>query len=125
MYQSLQPGQPFAVGRRCQRVIGDDANKVRDLAALPGRISAVKFDAEGARVAAVSSLDGKGEVAVIDANTGKKVATGEKVTGPAFAVAWAPDGKRIASAGFDGVVWFHDPATGKLLGQFTVTPKSK
>jgi WD40 repeat protein len=113
----------YKIHRETKRVIGDDANKVRDLAAMPGRISAVKFDADGGRVAAVSSLDGKGEVAVFDANTGKKIATGETATGPLFAVAWAPDGKRIASAGFDGVVRFHDPATGKLLGQFTVLPK--
>jgi len=113
----------YKIHRETKRVIGDDANKVRAFEAMLGRVSTVTFDAAGARVAAASSLDGKGEVVVFDANTGKKVATGEKVTGPAFAVAWAPDGKRIASAGFDGVVWFHDPATGKLLGQFTVLPK--
>ncbi len=112
----------YKIHREVKRQIGDDANKVRGFDPMLGRISAIKFDAEGARVAAVSSLDGKGEVAVFDANTGKKLFAAEKVTGPAFAVAWAPDGKRIASAGFDGVVWFHDPATGKLLDQFTVLP---
>ena len=47
----------------------------------------------------------------------------ESITGPAFAVAWAPDGKTLASGGFDGKVWLHDPATGKLLKEFVVMPK--
>ena len=59
---------------------------------------------------------------VYDTNTGAKVAC-EKVTGPAYAVAWHPSGKLIASAGFDGIVWLHDPATGKLVTQFVVLPK--
>lgn len=128
----------YKIHRETKRVIGDDANRIYPFESMTGRISSVKFDPAGGRVAAASGLDGKGEVAVFDLKTlyddpaekdpkdrrkVKKVVTAEKVTGPAFAVAWAPDGKRIASAGFDGVVWFHDPATGKLLGQFTVLPK--
>jgi WD40 repeat protein len=49
----------------------------------------------------------------------------EKVTGPAYAVAWHPGGKLIASAGFDGTVWLSDAATGKLLNSFVVMPKSR
>ena len=45
------------------------------------------------------------------------------MTGPAYAVAWHPDGKLIASAGFDGMVWLHDAATGKLVKEFVVLPK--
>ena len=78
---------------------------------------------DGSKFAAVSSLDGKGEVRVYDTNTGTKVVC-EKVTGPAYAVAWHPDGKLIASAGFDGTVWLHDPATGKLVSSFVVLPKA-
>ena len=90
--------------------------------AMLGRVSAVAFDPEGARFVATGSLDGKGEVRVYDANTGAKVQC-EKVTGPAYAAAWHPGGKVIASAGFDGVVWLHDAASGKLLSNFTVLPK--
>jgi hypothetical protein len=30
----------------------------------------------------------------------------------------------IASAGFDGTVWLHDAATGKLVNSFVVMPKT-
>ena len=105
-----------------KREIGDDANKVRESEKMPGRVSSVAFNADGSKFAAASSLDGKGEVRIYDANTGAKVVC-EKVTGPAYAVAWHPGGKLIASAGFDGVVWLHDAATGKLIDSFGVMPK--
>ncbi|QJW93600.1 WD40 domain-containing protein [Frigoriglobus tundricola] len=112
----------YKMHREVKREIGDDSNKIREYEKMPGRISAVAFNADGTKFAAVSSLDGKGEVRVYDTSTGAKVVC-EGVTGPAYAVAWQPGGKQIASAGFDGAVWLHDPATGKLVRRFTVLPK--
>lgn len=111
----------YKMHREVPRVIGDDANKVREYEALPGRVSAVAFNADGKQFAACSSLDGKGEVRAYDTETGKKVVF-EKVTGPAYAVAWRPDGKAVASAGFDGTIWLHDPATGRLLAEVVARP---
>jgi mono/diheme cytochrome c family protein len=125
-------GKPrlFKMHREVKREIGDDSEdpktwrmKIREYEAMPGRVSGVAFNPDGTKFAAVSSLDGKGEVWVYDAASGTKVVC-EKVTGPAYAVAWHPEGKLIASAGFDGTVWLHDPATGKLLHSFVVLPKS-
>jgi WD40 repeat protein len=87
-----------------------------------GRISTTAFSPNGTHFAAVSSLDGKGEVRVYNTTTGAKVVC-QDVTGPAYAVAWHPNGKLIASAGFDGIVWLHDATTGKLISSFTVMPK--
>ena len=112
----------YKMHREVKREIGDDSNRIREYEKMLGRISAVAFNPEGTRFAAVSSLDGKGEVRVYDANTGAKVVC-EKVTGPAYAVAWHPAGNLIASAGFDGVVWLHDASTGKLVSSFIVLPK--
>ena len=73
--------------------------------------------------AAASSLEGKGEVSIYTIEPAKKLVC-EKVSGPAYAVAWQPDGKALASAGFDGKIWLHDPATGKLIKEFLAVPIS-
>jgi WD40 repeat protein len=39
-----------------------------------------------------------------------------------FAVAFSPDGKTVASAGFDGVVRLNDALTGKLVKEFLPVP---
>jgi WD40 repeat protein len=112
----------YKMHREKKREIGDDANKIRQYDPLPGRVSAVRFDPEGKRFAAVSSLDGTGTVRVYEVDTGTKLVDGENVSGPAYAVAWQPDGKVIASGGFDGKVWLHDAATGALIKEFAVAP---
>lgn len=113
----------YMMHRERKREIGDDFNKVKEFEAMPGRVSGLKFSPDGARFAAASSLDGKGEVWVYDVATGKKVVC-EKVSGPAYAVAWHPGGKQVASAGFDGKVWLHDAATGKLIREFVAVPRT-
>ena len=113
----------YKVHRDTKRVIGDDANKILAYEPMLGRVSSAKFDTDGGRFAAVGSLDGKGEVAVYETKAAKKVTKCEGVTGPVYAVAWHKDGKVIASGGFDGVVFLHDAATGKLQSSFKVLPK--
>ncbi len=118
-------GKPhlYMMHREKKREIGDDSNKIRDYEPMPGRISSAAFNPDGSKFAAVSSLDGKGEVRVYVTDSGAKLIC-EKVTGPVYAVAWHPEGNLIASAGFDGTVWLHDPATGKLVTSFVVLPKA-
>jgi WD40 repeat protein len=113
----------YKMHREVKREIGDDSNKINkvDFMSMPGRISCAKFNPAGDRFAAVGSLEGKGEVSVYTIDSQKKLVC-EKVTGPAYAVAWSPDGARIASAGFDGKVWIHDAATGKLVKEFVAVP---
>jgi WD40 repeat protein len=111
----------YKMHREVKRQIGDDANKIREYKKMAGRISGLAFNGDGKFFAAASSLDGKGEVRVYETDSGKDVVC-EGVTGPAYAVAWHPDGKTIASAGFDGTVWLHDAATGKLVRSFVARP---
>ncbi|MDA1015472.1 MAG: DUF1549 domain-containing protein, partial [Planctomycetota bacterium] len=54
----------FRVFRTSKRVIGDNANLVRNFPALRGRIFDVDVSRDGKLVAACSSLDGSGEVRV-------------------------------------------------------------
>jgi WD40 repeat protein len=59
-------GEPklYRVFRQTVRVIGDDSNLIREFPPLPGRIYSVAVSSDGKRIAAGSSLDGKGEVSV-------------------------------------------------------------
>ncbi len=54
----------YRVFRLTNRVIGDDANLIRQMPSLKGRIFGVAVSRDGKRIAAGSSLDGSGEVQV-------------------------------------------------------------
>lgn len=54
----------YRIHRLTNRAIGDDANIIRELPPMKGRIFGVAVSPDGKRIAAVSSLDGAGEVNV-------------------------------------------------------------
>ncbi len=54
----------YRVFRQTERRIGDDANLIRRLQPLPGRVFSVAVSGDGRRIAAGSSLDGTGRVAI-------------------------------------------------------------
>lgn len=54
----------YRVFRQSVRVIGDDANLIREMPALKGRIFGVDVSADGKRIAAGSSLDGAGQIGI-------------------------------------------------------------
>jgi hypothetical protein len=108
----------FKIHRETPRKIGDDDNRLREYAALPGRLYAVSFNADGSRFVAGSSLDRTGEARVYKVSDAKPVCVLAGQRGPVYAVAYRPDGKQVASAGFDGVVRLNDPDTGKLIREF-------
>ncbi len=58
----------YRVFRETARKIGDDANLIRRLPAMPGRIFSVAVSSDGSRIAAASTLDGKSEVRVWNYN---------------------------------------------------------
>jgi mono/diheme cytochrome c family protein len=61
----------YRIFRQSKRVIGDDANLIRQFPAMPGRVNAVAVSPDGTRIAAASSSDGTGQVSVLnyDADT--------------------------------------------------------
>lgn len=112
----------YKMHRETKRVIGDDANKIREFEEMPGRIYAGCFNADGSLLAVGSSLNGRGEVRVYHAGDGKRVSTCEGQHGAVYTVKFHPDGRQVASAGFDGVVRLSDPQTGKLIKEFLPIP---
>ncbi|MBI1312787.1 DUF1553 domain-containing protein [bacterium] len=54
----------FRIFRITKRVIGDNANLIRELEPLRGRVFGVDYSADGTRAVAGSSLDGKGDIIV-------------------------------------------------------------
>ncbi|HEV3261323.1 MAG TPA: c-type cytochrome domain-containing protein [Gemmataceae bacterium] len=57
-----------------------------------------------------------------DFRVGQLAAECQAQQGAVYALAYRPDGKAVASAGFDGVVRLNDPQTGKLLKEFVPVP---
>ena len=155
-------GEPkiYRMERLTKRVIGDDANLMRKLPALPGRLFDVAYAPSGLHAAAVSSLDGRGALAVYttrhefalpddmktisekrvfewkDADRARMaeywaedVGLDWQVELPAgqYAVAFSPDGQRVAAAGADGTVRMYLAADGSLLASIdpvTITADS-
>jgi WD40 repeat protein len=115
----------YRMHRTSKRQIGDDANKIREFEGMPGRLFAVTFSPDADRLAAGSSLDGKGEVRIYSVNDGKRLATLAGQKGAVYSVTFSPDGKTVASAGFDGVVRLNDPQTGQLIKEFVGVPLKK
>jgi WD40 repeat protein len=117
-------GQPrlYKVHREVKRVIGDDANKIREFEKLPGRVYVVSFSSDGSKFAAGSSLDGTGETRVYDVESGKRISTFEGVKTPIYSLAFHPDGNSVATTGFDGKVRINDANTGKLIREFVPVP---
>ena len=56
----------YRIFRESKRVIGDDANLIKKMPGSPGRILGVAFSPDGTRVAAGSSYNGAGELAIYE-----------------------------------------------------------
>jgi WD40 repeat protein/mono/diheme cytochrome c family protein len=112
----------YKMHREKKRVIGDDFNLIRAFEALPGRIFCARFSPDGSRILVGSSFEEHGEARIYAVADGKRIATLEGERGGVYAVAYRPDGKQVASAGFEGLVRLNDAQTGKLVKEFNPFP---
>ncbi|MDE0959200.1 MAG: DUF1549 domain-containing protein [Planctomycetota bacterium] len=56
--------QIYRIHREVKRVIGDNSNLLRSFPPMIGRVFGLGYSGDGKRIAAVSSLDGQGQVAI-------------------------------------------------------------
>jgi WD40 repeat protein len=112
-------GEPklYKMIRTQPRVIGDDFNRLATYQVLPGRVFAVDFNADGTRFVAASSDGQKGYVRVYDTTTPAPKWQVELPRG-LFTAVFAPDGKSVATGGFDGLVRLLGAEDGKVIHEF-------
>jgi cytochrome c/WD40 domain-containing protein len=109
----------FKMVRTEARKIGDNANLLREFAALPGRVFGVAYNHDGSRIVAGSSSDGTGEVRVYNAGDGAVVWKAEVSEGGIYTVDFSSDGATVVAGGFDGDVRLYNAADGTPIKRFT------
>jgi WD40 repeat protein len=117
-------GEPklYKIFRTQDRKIGDDFNRIRSYATLPGRIFDLQFNQDGSRFVVGASSATGGSARIYETETGKLLHELPEIKSPIFAVAFRPDGKQVAIGGFDGNVKLYDAETGQLAKSFIPVP---
>ena len=120
-------GEPklYKMIRTQARQIGDDFNRIRGYAALPGRIFALDFNGDGTKFVVGSSTAMTGAVRIYNTEDAKLLFELPGHSRAVFAVDFRPDGAQVATGGFDGNVRLFDVNTGVLVKQFVpieITP---
>ena len=113
-------GEPklYQIFRTKTRVIGDDFNRIRGYDALPGRIFSLQFNKDGSQFVVGASTATGGTARIYSTDDGKLLFDLPKIAGPVYAVAFRPDGKQVAVAGFEGKVRLYDATKGTLVKEF-------
>jgi mono/diheme cytochrome c family protein len=109
----------FKMVRTEARKIGDNANLLREFAAMPGRVFGIAYNHDGSRIAAGSSSDGLGEVRVYNTADGAVVWKAEIPEGGIYTVDFSPDGNTVVAGGFDGDVRLYNATDGTSVKRFT------
>jgi WD40 repeat protein len=94
---------------------GQDPNAVQEYEAYADGTTALVFSADG-RSMAIAGMPSD-EVRVHRVSDGRKMATFKGHGGPVFGMAFSPDGKRLVTAGYEGLIRVFEVATGRMLAQ--------
>jgi WD40 repeat protein len=120
-------GEPrlYKMIRTQARVIGDDFNRLKSYDRMAGRIFALDFNADGSKFVAGSSTGSSGTARIYSTEDAKLLHDLKGHARGVFAVAFSPDGKHVATGGFEGKIRIFDAESGNLEKEFipvTVTP---
>ncbi len=121
--------QIFRIHRIKARRIGDNFNLIRAFEKMPGRIYGVAFSPDGTRIVAGSSYDRPPKVRlgmgrIYNVEDGRIICQLQQESA-IYDVAFHPNGKQVATVGFDGKVRLFDAQSGKLLKEFWAVPLEK
>ncbi len=108
----------FRMATKAAPAGGGNPNQIREYAALPGRLFDVRFNPDGSRAFAGSSLDNAGQVRAYETDNGKQVWSLPIEGAGVYALAVSPDGKTLAASGGDGRIRLIDAAKGKVVKAF-------
>ncbi|HEY7119012.1 MAG TPA: c-type cytochrome domain-containing protein, partial [Tepidisphaeraceae bacterium] len=75
----------------------NDTNQIKELERQPAAVHAIAWSADGARIAVGSEVEAR----VYDAKSGSRIATLGGHEGGIFAIVFSPDGKKVATGGYD------------------------
>jgi WD40 repeat protein len=116
----------YQMHRTKDRKIGDDYNLIKAYAALAGRVSSVRWNADGKRFAVGATLLGNGgeahgEVRLYAVDQEQPAWT-LQTDAAIYTVSFHPQGKVLAAGGFDGQVLFLDTASGQVTQRLRAAP---
>ena len=101
---------------------GGNPNQIREFKSQLGRIFSVCFSPKGNLGFSGSSLDGKGEIICFEIDTGKELWRKKVSDSAIYSLASSPDGKTLASGGYDGYIRLHKVSSGEVFKKFASVP---
>ncbi|MDG1325113.1 MAG: DUF1553 domain-containing protein [Opitutales bacterium] len=104
---------------------GGNPNQIREYKSQIGRIFSVCFNIKGNLGFAGSSLNGKGEISCFEIESGKELWRRQVSESPIYSLACSPDGKTLASGGYDGLVRLHKVSSGEIIKKFISVPLNR
>ncbi|PQO25715.1 hypothetical protein C5Y96_23165 [Blastopirellula marina] len=98
----------------------DAANPLTEIAGLPGKVTSLNFNREGNQIAIASGVTGlAGYAAIYATDTGKQKKAFEGHADILFDAEISPDGKTLATCGYDRKIVLWDIESGKSLHELT------
>ena len=104
---------------------GGNPNQIREYKGQKGRIFSVCFNPKGNLGFSGSSLNGKGEILCFEIDSGKELWRRQVSESPIYSLACSPDGKTLASGGYDGLVRLHKVSSGEIVKKFISVPLNR